>query len=183
MNIPNILTFIRILLVPLFIVIFFSNHPNSLQLSIAVYFAAGITDILDGYIARKYNIITKLGTAIDPLADKLMLITVLSCLTWKLFIPPWILLIMSSKEIFMIIFGISLYNKNVVIPANLFGKISSLLFYISILFQIFNSFIARILIYIAVISAVIAFVNYTNVYLYNRKNKSDLKWKRKKGCS
>lgn len=171
MNIPNILTFSRILLVPLFILFFFSHNPNSLQISVAIYFAAGITDILDGYIARKYNIITKLGTVIDPLADKLMLLTVLFCLTLKLFIPPWIFFIMASKEIFMIIFGISLYHKNVVIPANFFGKISSLLFYIAILFAIYSPFIGIILIYVAVISAIIAFVNYTNVYLDNRENK------------
>jgi cardiolipin synthase len=145
-----------------------------LQISIAIYFAAGITDILDGYIARKYNIVTKFGTATDPLADKLMLLTVLFCLTSKLLIPPWIFLIMASKEIFMIIFGISLYHKDLVIPANLFGKIASFLFYIAILFSIFSPIIGRILIYIAVLSALIAFVNYINVYLAHRRNNSEI---------
>ncbi len=170
MNIPNILTFFRLLLIPIFIVSFFSHNPNSLQISVAIYFTAGITDILDGYIARKYNIVTKLGTVLDPLADKLMLLTVLFCLAFKLFIPLWIFLIVASKEIFMIIFGISLYHKDIVIPANVFGKISSLLFYIAILFAVYSPFIGRVLIYIAVLSAVIAFVNYTNVYLSDRKN-------------
>jgi cardiolipin synthase len=165
LNIPNILTLVRLLLIPLFIICFFSHNPGSLQISVAIFFAAGLTDVLDGYIARKYNLITKFGTAIDPLADKLMLLSVLFCLAFKLYIPLWVFLIIALKELSMIVFGIFLYNKNVVIPANIFGKIASLLFYIAILFDIYKPFVGKILIYIAVLSAVIAFVNYINVYI------------------
>ena len=71
MNFPNLLTTIRIILVPLFIYIFFSPMKNNILYGTIILFIIGLTDILDGYIARKYNMITKLGTILDPIADKL----------------------------------------------------------------------------------------------------------------
>lgn len=164
MNIPNILTLFRLFLVPVFILTFFSEIPGSFTYSIIVFVAAGITDMLDGYIARKYNLITKWGILLDPFADKLMLITVLGCLVIKDVIPLWILIIMASKELFMITAGTVLLNSNVIIPANIFGKVSTLLFYVSIIFLGFNKLVGTYLLYFAVISAVIAFLNYLNVY-------------------
>jgi cardiolipin synthase len=67
MNIPNILTLFRLFLIPIFILLFFSNIFNYLFYSVLIFLVAGITDILDGYIARKYSLITKLGTVLDPL--------------------------------------------------------------------------------------------------------------------
>ncbi|WP_411679569.1 CDP-diacylglycerol--glycerol-3-phosphate 3-phosphatidyltransferase [Clostridium thailandense] len=170
MNLPNTLTLFRLLLIPIFVSLFFSRLPNNLIYSILAFFIAGITDILDGYIARKYNLITKLGIVLDPLADKLMIITVLTCLVIKKYISLWILLVIFIKELFMILAGIRLYHKNTIIPSNKLGKLTTILFYLSILILTFNKNIGNLLIYVAVISAFIAFINYLILYS-KEKNK------------
>lgn len=164
MNIPNILTVFRLALVPAFAYIFFSPIKNSLFLSIAIFLIAGATDVLDGYIARKHNLVTRFGIVMDPLADKLMLVTVLYCLTVKNYIVSWVLWVIILKELSMIIGGTLLLNKHMVIPSNIFGKISTLLFYLSIFILIFSKELGKILIYVAVASAVVAFFNYLIIY-------------------
>lgn len=169
LNLPNILTIFRLFLIPVFILTFFSNLQHNLLFSTLIFMIAGITDVTDGYIARRYNLVTKLGVVLDPLADKLMLLTVLSCLVVENYIPLWILLIVAAKDIFMIIAGIFLYKKDTFIPSNYFGKISTILFYISIFIFCFNRQYGSILLYISVASAVIALTNYSIIYHKNRK--------------
>ena len=82
MNLPNLLTSIRILLVPALLIAFFRS-PRDRQLpSLIIFLAAGLTDCLDGYIARKFNQITSLGKILDPIADKLLTASTLLCLAW-----------------------------------------------------------------------------------------------------
>lgn len=166
LNIPNILTTIRIFLIPVFILIFFSNNPSSLIYSILIFLLAGTTDILDGYIARKYNQVTKYGVVLDPLADKLMLLTVLFCLSSKTLIPSWIFVIVAIKEVAMIVSGIFLYKKDTIIPSNFFGKASTVLFYISIF--ALSITLNYTLLYLAVISGFIALLNYVIIYFKKR---------------
>lgn len=168
MNIPNLLTLFRMFLIPIFILMFFSNINNSFAYSIYIFFIAGFTDVLDGYIARKHNLITKWGTVLDPLADKLMLITVLACLTLKKLIPSSVLIVVTMKEAAMIIAGVVLYNKNFIIPSNIFGKISTVIFYLAILVLSFNILYGKYLLYLAVISALVAFCNYSILYIKKR---------------
>lgn len=169
MNIANILTIFRFVLIPYFILVFFSNSQNNIFLSIIIFFAAGLTDILDGYIARNFNMITKLGTVLDPLADKLMLITVLTCFTIKNYIPIFIIIVLLIKELSMIFAGIILYGQNIVIPANIFGKASTFLFYISILLVVFNKMLGTILLCISLLSTLIAYVNYFFIFIKKRQ--------------
>jgi cardiolipin synthase (CMP-forming) len=168
MNIPNMLTIFRLILIPAFISIFFSHSSNSLLYSIIIFLLAGITDFLDGYLARKHNLITKLGIVLDPLADKLMLITVLTCLVINMYIPIWVLLIISAKEVFMIFCGIFIYKKGNVIPSNIFGKSSTIFFYISILILVFNKTVGVYLLYISVATALLALTNYFIIYTKNK---------------
>jgi cardiolipin synthase (CMP-forming) len=168
MNIPNILTVFRLILIPVFIFIFFSSSTNSFYYSVIIFLLAGFTDFLDGYLARKYKLITKVGTVLDPLADKLMLITVLTCLVIKLYIPVWVVLIVSAKELFMILCGILLYKKGTIIPSSIFGKASTIFFYVSILILTFNEAVGLYLLYISVASTLIALVNYFIVYTKNK---------------
>lgn len=101
---------------------------------------AGITDILDGYIARKYELITPFGTVMDPLADKLMLLTVLGCYTIAKMIPPWIIGVILIKELLMIVGGLFLYfgmDKHVV-SSNKYGKIATVFFYLAIVMLVFS---------------------------------------------
>jgi len=170
MNVPNALTLLRLFLIPVFILVFFSGSEHNLMYSISIFLIAGFTDVLDGYIARKYNLITKWGIVVDPLADKLMLTTVLTCLVIDKYIPLWILIVVAAKEASMIIAGMILYKKNTVIPSNVFGKVSTFLFYVSIFTLAFiNSIWGDILLYIAVASAIIAFINYFIIYYSNKE--------------
>ncbi|HEY5560653.1 MAG TPA: CDP-diacylglycerol--glycerol-3-phosphate 3-phosphatidyltransferase [Clostridiaceae bacterium] len=169
MNLPNILSIFRIILIPIFVAIFFSGMQHSLIYSILIFLIAGFTDILDGFIARKYNLITKWGMVLDPLADKLMLLTVLSCLVIEGYAPIWVLIIISLKDLFMIFAGMKLFHKDVVIPANKIGKLTSLLFYISVFVLSFDKALGKLLLYCSVLSALIAFSNY---FLYYKKSSS-----------
>ncbi len=108
-HIPNILTTIRLFLVPLFALIYFSSMPNAMAISLAIFVIAGITDVLDGYIARRFELISAIGIALDPLADKLMLLTTLTCLYISGYLPFIILAIMYIKEFTMMITGVFMY--------------------------------------------------------------------------
>ena len=169
MNIPNLLTIFRLFLIPIFVLVFFSGSPSNLVLSLCVFLIAGFTDILDGYIARKYKLVTDWGTIADPLADKLMLLTVLTCLVLLHFLPLWVLLIILVKECFMIIIGLLLYRKGTVIPSNIFGKLSTMFFYLAIFIFAFYEAIGKYLIYLAVLFALVALTNYTFFYMRNHK--------------
>ncbi|SKA97039.1 cardiolipin synthase [Caloramator quimbayensis] len=165
MNVPNFLTLIRFLLIPVFCIIYFSNMNYSFFLSMIIFFIAGITDLLDGYIARKYDLVTKIGTVLDPLADKFMTLTVLFCLAYKDIIPHWIVFPFLIKELIMVIGGINLYKYERVLPANHYGKTATILFYISIFMLIFNKTLGTYLLYLTLVSAVLAFVNYLKHFL------------------
>ncbi|MBU5677053.1 CDP-diacylglycerol--glycerol-3-phosphate 3-phosphatidyltransferase [Alkaliphilus sp. MSJ-5] len=162
MNLPNILTTVRFVLIPLFVGVFFSPLEKSLLYSVIIFILAGITDVLDGYIARKYDAISKWGQAMDPLADKLMQLTVLICFTSKQFIPIWVISIYGIKEISMILGGIVLYTKKdkLVVPANSYGKIATIVFYIAILAIAFDFIYGKALIIIAALLTLYAFVRY-----------------------
>ena len=164
MNIPNILTTIRFFLVPIFIHVFFSDTENSYIISAVIFLFAGITDVLDGYIARKYNMVTKWGKLLDPLADKFMQLAAIFCLTYKKLVPLWAIYIILIKEMLMVIGSIVLYRRKVVVSASWYGKASTVLFYLAILAIIvldLSHFQRSVLIGIAVGSTLFAFVRYT----------------------
>lgn len=179
MNIPNMLTVFRLILIPVFILVFFSSITNSLIYAIFIFIISGITDVLDGHIARKYNLVTDWGTIVDPLADKLFLLTVLTCLVVAKYIPIWILAILLCKEGFLILTATILYNKGIIIPANIFGKAATCSFYISIFVFSFNKTAGIYLIYMAVAFEILALINYT--ILYFKKHKGALTGKKNAG--
>jgi CDP-diacylglycerol--glycerol-3-phosphate 3-phosphatidyltransferase len=109
---------------------YFDQGRYAAQRAVSVYAVAAITDVLDGYIARKYNKITKLGRVLDPLADKLMAFTVLVCITVDHLIPPWAVATFFIKEALMGIGALLLYKKiSDTPPSNVFGKISTVVFF------------------------------------------------------
>ncbi len=174
--IPNMITTLRFFLVPIYIMFFYSSIENSLLYATLIFILAGITDVIDGHIARKYNLITKLGTVLDPLADKLMQITVLVTFTTKGYVPLWAIAIIGIKEVLMIIGGLILYygKSEEVIPANRYGKLATVVFYVTILTIAFSSkgadsVISMILIIATVIITMIAFINY--LIGFNKINK------------
>lgn len=167
MNIPNILTLLRFLLIPAFVMVFFSQNNHHLLWAMMIFLLAGATDLLDGYIARKYNLITKLGTLMDPLADKLMIITVLVCFALRSYIPFWIAAIVIVKEAAMILGSIHLYysKHNIVIPANHFGKAATAAFYLAVIIISIggNSLAGRLAVYAALGLTVAALFSYRGI--------------------
>jgi cardiolipin synthase len=163
-NIPNILTILRFLLVPVFAN--FLCREKYLE-SVVVFVLAGVTDLLDGYIARKYNMITDWGKVADPLADKLMQLTAVFILSViKGFIPVGLMLIILIKEALMVIGGAFLYKKmDFVVSANWYGKLATTLLFIAIIAVMLNKkfpFLpdAQFFVIIAFASVIFAFIMY-----------------------
>lgn len=177
MNLPNLITIFRIILVPIYLKIFFSNIKNRILWAGLIFIIAGISDILDGYIARKYSLQTKLGSILDPFADKIMSFAVLTSFTLGKLIPIWILIAMGMKEIVMIIGGSILYlfKGRQVLPSNEYGKIATVSFYIATLSIVFRfpEGLSKILFILTVGLNIFAFINYLIIYLsigYNTDN-------------
>lgn len=135
MTIPNAISFVRILLITPFVAFFIAGKYITMNYIPAVVILAisGISDFLDGMIARKFHQESELGKVLDPLADKLTLIAVGVCL---IFIEPYVLplmIIMVLKDILMIIGGTIIINKGVIPPkSSWYGKVSTFMFYISV---------------------------------------------------
>ena len=165
-NIPNILTIIRFILIPF---IFISVINQHYLIGIIIFTISAITDVLDGYIARKYNYITDIGKLIDPLADKLTQLALLLALTLLKLIPLWILIIVFIKELTIIISASFLYSrKDVVVYSKWYGKLATTLFYLAIVSSlIINQFHIQTpfkfdlyLFYLAVLSTIFSLIMY-----------------------
>ena len=131
MNLPNALSLLRLGMVPVFALVFFLPHPSAHTWAAMVYALAFATDIADGYIARKCNMITKLGRILDPLADKLMTLTVIICVALDGIIPMWAIAVFFCKEALMGLGGLVMYRKvKDLTPANWWGKASTGVFFV-----------------------------------------------------
>lgn len=130
MNIPNILTVARFFLIPVFVYAYLFR--GSIVASAVILAVSALTDVLDGYIARKYNMITKWGTVFDPIADKATQITVAFCIAYGGISIMWFAFgLLLAKELVMVLGGIKLYRKgDVVVSANWYGKAATILFYL-----------------------------------------------------
>jgi len=186
-NIPNFLTVIRFVLIPIFAYLLCTEHYAA---AVIVFLSGGLTDILDGYIARKYNLITSWGKIADPMADKLMQLTALFILSIvKKIIPFELLAIIIAKEIFMGIGALVLYKQNnYVVSANWYGKMTTVVFYMAIIMLIFDTPFSkwkvfglafnRFFFLIAVAAALFAFSMYVRSYLQIKRSDKALKNKK-----
>lgn len=125
--IPNILTTARLVLVPIFAYLVLG--AKNLPLAAFVFVLSGITDVVDGYIARHFNMISNFGKVYDPFVDKLMQITAVVCLAIADIIPAWIIAFVAAKELTMIVIGGILYLKKIVVSSNWYGKATTVVFY------------------------------------------------------
>ena len=132
-QIPNILTIIRFLLIPFIVISIFQGDYIS---GIILFTVSGATDVLDGFIARKFNLISNFGKLMDPLADKLTQIAVLTSITLVRIIPVWILVIVVLKELIMVMGASFLYGKDVVVYSKWYGKLATVLLYIAIVISL-----------------------------------------------
>lgn len=166
--IPNLLSAFRLILIPVFVFFFVSPNPAHHWFPLGVFLLATATDVLDGYIARRFNLITKIGTVLDPLADKMMLLTVLLCLYLENQIPLLILSILALKEFFMILSGLYLFfiKDKIVIPANKLGKSATILFFLAIVLVLLNFpiVITYTVLFIALSMKFVALSSYIKAY-------------------
>lgn len=167
MNLPNLLTSLRFVLIPVYIGIFANGHMIPAFL---IMVAAGITDILDGYIARKSGQVTKIGIMLDPLADKLMLITVILSLLLAGLIPWAAAAAMFLRDLGMIAGGMFYHFRGKkTVPANWMGKLTTILMYSAIMFIFFKAPFAE-----SYLWAVIAFsfiTSFMYIVLFKALNK------------
>ena len=133
-NIPNILTITRFFLIPMIVYFLITEHY---LIAFIFLLISALTDILDGFIARKFDFITDFGKLIDPLADKFTLISILIVMVIKNIIPFWILIIVVLKEFIMVSGASFLYGKELVVSSKWYGKLSTVLFYIAIVISLF----------------------------------------------
>ena len=132
-HIPNTLTIIRFLLIP--IIIFYIFTGNFIMAFI-FFTISGFTDVADGFIARRFNLVSNFGKLMDPLADKLTTISTLASLCLAHIIPIWILIIVLLKEFIMISGASFLYGKDVVVYSRWYGKLATVLFFIAIIISL-----------------------------------------------
>ncbi|MBQ2835635.1 MAG: CDP-alcohol phosphatidyltransferase family protein [Clostridia bacterium] len=174
-NIPNILTIIRFILIPFIYISVLSHHY---LIALIIFTVSALTDILDGYIARKYNYITDIGKLIDPLADKLTQLSLLLSLAILKILPWWIFAIVFIKELVLIVSASVLYSrKDVVVYSKWYGKLATTLFYLAIVASlIINQFditmafrIDLYLYYLAILATVFALIMYSIKFEFKRE--------------
>ena len=170
MNIPNFLTTLRLFMVPAFVIAYFQGG-NWHYLAAGIFVLAALTDVLDGYLARKWDQITDFGKLADPLADKMMQLSALVCLYMGGRIRGWILLIYAVKETLQIAGGLRLLNiRKYVVYSKWSGKIATVLLFVMITVIIVTTEqqlpvkSATWLMVVCLIATVIAFFDYVAMY-------------------
>ncbi len=124
MNLPNKLTMLRIILIPFFIVVLLTNCAGeySKWIAIGIFIVASLTDLFDGKIARKYNLVTNFGKFMDPLADKMLVNSALICLTSMGLLPAWMVIVIVARDFVVSGFRLVAAEQGKVIAANYWGK-------------------------------------------------------------
>lgn len=123
MNLPNKLTMFRVILIPFFVVFLLVDITTyDKWIALAIFIIASLTDLLDGKIARKYNLVTNFGKFMDPLADKLLVCSALICLVELDRIPSWMVIVIISREFIISGFRLIASDNGVVIAASYWGK-------------------------------------------------------------
>lgn len=167
MNLPNKLTVARVLMIPFFVLFTLVDlvPGYSKYIAVAIFIIASLTDLLDGKIARKYNLVTNFGKFMDPLADKLLVCSALICLVDLKMLPSWMVIVIISREFIISGFRLVASDNGVVIAASYWGKFKTtfqMLMIIVLLLDLGGVFdaIGLVLTWIALILTVISLVDY-----------------------
>lgn len=140
MNLANKITFFRVLLVPLFMFVLYSDVNNSTYYAAAIFIFASLTDTLDGYIARSRNLVTNLGKFIDPLADKILVSAALISLVEIGKVPAWVVVVIIAREFTITGFRVIAASEGVTIAASSLGKIKTITQLIAIIALLMNNY-------------------------------------------
>ena len=138
MNLPNILTLCRILVTPLFIILLFYDHPYAKSWALFIFVVAMLTDIFDGYYARKHNLVTDYGRFLDPLADKVMVLSALISFAVMDVIPYWMVSLIIFRDVFVTGLRMAMSSKNKTMVTSKIAKRKTLSQVLIIIFILFN---------------------------------------------
>ena len=165
MNLPNKLTILRVLMIPFFVFFMLVDcgYPGRIA-ALVLFCAASFTDFLDGFIARKYHLVTNFGKFMDPLADKLLVCSALICFVGKGELAAWIVIIIMAREFIISGFRLVASDNGVVIAANMWGKLTTVSQMIMIILIILDlealCVLKNIFIYLALALTVISLEEY-----------------------
>lgn len=178
MNLPNKLTVFRVILIVPFVLVMLGSYAQwgwfmavfggiadyADYIALGIFIIASLTDLLDGRIARKYNLVTNFGKFMDPLADKLLVCAAMICLVEMDRIPAWIVIIIISREFIISGFRLVAADNRVVIAANYWGKFKTTFQMVMVCLMIANiealALLTQIVMWIAVALTIISLVDY-----------------------
>lgn len=167
MNLPNKLTTLRVIMIPFFVLFLMMDggtNPTYRYIAAAIFIVASLTDLLDGKIARKYNLVTNFGKFMDPLADKLLVCSALICMIELGQLPAWMVIIIISREFIISGFRLVASDNGVVIAASYWGKFKTTFQMAAVVLLIFDipalSVVTAAVVWIAVALTVISLVDY-----------------------
>ncbi|WP_054694712.1 CDP-diacylglycerol--glycerol-3-phosphate 3-phosphatidyltransferase [Syntrophomonas palmitatica] len=168
MNLPNKLTILRIILVPVFVFVLLVKIPYGEYFAALIFIVAALTDSLDGYLARRWRQITKLGIILDPLADKLLITAALISLVELRQMPGWIAIVIIGREFAVSGLRAVKAEEGVIIPASIWGKLKTLTQVIAIILLLMQKLYLPLTgikfgmwaMYIAVVITIISGVEY-----------------------
>ena len=168
MNLPNKLTVFRVILIPFFLVFLFLQNiiPAGKWIALVIFIVASLTDLLDGKIARKNNLVTDFGKFMDPLADKLLVCSAMIALISLNRIPAWVVIVIIAREFTISGFRLVAADNGIVIAASMWGKVKTTFQMVMVIFLIadlgwsFIGYFEQFLIYASLILTVVSLADY-----------------------
>lgn len=166
MNLPNKLTILRVVLIPFFIFFLMTDYAGEMGkwISLGIFAVASLTDFFDGYLARKYNLVTNFGKFMDPLADKLLVCSALICFIELGLLPSWMVIVIIAREFIISGFRLIAADNRVVIAASWWGKFKTAFQMAMVILLIVNisqlQLVTDIVIWISLLLTVVSLVDY-----------------------
>ncbi|MCI8514768.1 MAG: CDP-diacylglycerol--glycerol-3-phosphate 3-phosphatidyltransferase [Lachnospiraceae bacterium] len=166
MNLPNKLTCLRVVLIPFFVLFMLTDLAGAAgrYFALFIFAAASFTDFLDGYLARRDNLVTNFGKFLDPLADKLLVCSALICFVEQGLLPAWMVIVIIAREFVISAFRLIASDNGVVIAASYWGKfktVSQMVMTILLILHIPSLYAAeQICIWLALILTVVSLIDY-----------------------
>ena len=171
-TIPNMLSLFRLLLIPVYVVLYLNAEPNSWTdhlIAAGVLAVSCLTDMIDGKIARRFNMISTTGKLLDPLADKATQLAMIICLLFKYPVLKWLIIVFLTKEIFQLIAAIITFRKGKVLDGALItGKISTTIVFTSLVVMVLlpqiDMLIIQIIAAVDIIALLVAMIDYARAF-------------------
>lgn len=167
MNLPNKLTVLRVIMVPFFVFFMLTDvgGPANKWIALILFCVASLTDMLDGKIARKYNLVTNFGKFMDPLADKLLVCSAMICMIEMGKLPAWIVIVIIAREFIISGFRLVASDNGIVIAASYWGKfktVSQMFMLILLIADLGSAFnmIAQVLIWVSLVLTIVSLIDY-----------------------